>query len=155
MPLCTNHCYCNKAIYLMSRTPFTTSLFCLEVSHLSQPWHPINPVPLHPITSTRLLPIPLYVPMFPDYLYPSCIATDRWALCLFHLSVRLPNMFPFTILVTFCSRPVILTNMIRLGELVTYITGLTHRTAQLCLPLFVSIPNPPRTDRAEYEVGQG
>ena len=110
---------------------------------LSRPWHPINPGPLRLIASMRLLPVPLYVPTFPNYLYSPCIATDRWALCPFCLSVQLPNMFPFMIPVTLCSCSIILTNMICLGKSVTYITGLTHRTARLHLPLFVSIPNPP------------
>ena len=90
-----------------------------------------------------LPPIPLYVPTFPDYLYSPCITTDRWALCPFHLSVRLPNMFPFMIPVTLCSHPIILTNTIRLEESVTYITGLTHLAVQLRSPLFISIPDPP------------
>ena len=45
-------------------------------------------------------------------------------------------------LVILCSCPILLTNMICLRELVTYITRLTHHTVQLHLPLFISIPNP-------------
>ena len=108
---------------------------------VSWPWHPINPSPLCPITSMCLLPILLYAPMFPDYLYSLCITTNWWALCLFCLSIQLPDMFPFMIPVTYCSRPVILTNMICLGESVMNITKLTHRTAQTVL--IVSLPNPP------------
>ena len=63
--------------------------------NLSWPWHLINPVPLRPIMTTCLPPIPLYVPMFPDCLYSSCIATNQWAPCPFCLSIQLPNMFIF------------------------------------------------------------
>ena len=47
-------------------------------------------------------------------------------------------MFLFMILVTLCSHPIILTNMICLGELVTYITGLSvvidcGQTHQTCV----------------------
>ena len=52
-------------------------------------------------------------------------------------------MFLFMIPVTLCSRPVILTNTIRLGESVTYITRLTHHAVRLRSPLFVGIPDPP------------
>ena len=45
--------------------------------------------------------------------------------------------------VILCSCPVLFTNTIHLRESVTYITGLTHHTAQLCLPLFIGIPDPP------------
>ena len=45
-------------------------------------------------------------------------------------------MFPFMILVTLCSRPVILTNMICLGESATNITRLTYRTV-----LVVGLPD--------------
>ena len=113
----------------------------IHVRYVSRPWHPINPVPLHLIASTRLPPIPLYVPTFSDYLYSPCIATDRWVLCLVCLPIRLLNMFPFMILVTLCSHPVILTNMIRLGESATNITGLTHRAAQAAL--VVGLPDSP------------
>ena len=112
-----------------------------QMAQLSQPWHPINPVPLCPIVSTHLPPVPLYVPMFSDYLYSPCIATNRWALCPVHLPIWLLNMFLFTIPVTLCSRPVILTNMIRLGELATNITELTHRAVRAVL--VVSLPDPP------------
>ena len=110
-------------------------------TRLSRLWHPINPVPLRPIVSTRLPPVPLYVPTFPDCLYFLCIATDRWALCPVRLPIQLLNMFPFMIPVTLCSRPVILTNTIHLGESATNITGLTHRTAQAAL--VVGLPDSP------------
>ena len=109
--------------------------------NVSRPWHPINPVPLHPIASTCLPPIPLYVPMFSDYLYSPCIATDWWALCPVRLPIQLLNMFPFTIPVTLCSRPVILTNTIRLRESAMNITGLTHCAAQAAL--VIGLPDPP------------
>ena len=50
-------------------------------------------------------------------------------------------MFPFTIPVTLCSRPIVLTNTIRLGELATSITELTHRAARTVL--VVDLPDPP------------
>ena len=100
---------------------------------LSRPWHPINPVPLCPIVSTRLLPVPLYVPMVPDYLYSLCITTDQWALCPVRLSIWLLNVFPFTIPVTNCSCPIIFTNMIHLGESAMNITKLTHSAAWTAL----------------------
>ena len=108
---------------------------------VSRPWQPINPVPLCPIASTRLPPVPLYVPTFPDCLYFLCITTDRWALCPVRLPIRLLNMFPFTIPVTLCSRPIILTNTIRLRESATNITGLTHRAARAAL--VVGLPDSP------------
>ena len=108
---------------------------------LSWPWHPINPVPLCPITSTCLLPILLYVALFPDCLYSLCIATDRWALCPVCLPLWLLNMFLFTILVTLCSCPVILTNTICLGESAMSITKLTHCAVRTVL--VISLPDPP------------
>ena len=96
---------------------------------LSWPWHLINPVPLRPIASMRLPPVPLYVPTFPNCLYFLCIATDRWVLCSVCRPIQLLNVFLFMIPVTLCSHPVILTNMIRLGESATNITELTHCTA--------------------------
>ena len=91
---------------------------------LSRPWHLINPVPLCPIATMRLPPVPLYVPTFSDYLYSPCITTNQWALCLVRLPIRLLNMFLFTTPVTLCSCPVRLTNMIHLGELATTSLGL-------------------------------
>ena len=113
----------------------------LNLMMVSRPWHPINPAPLHPITSTRLPPIPLYVPTFPNCLYFPCIATDRWALCPVRLPIRLLNMFPFTIPVTLCSRPVIPTNTICLGESATNITGLNHHAVWAAL--VVGLPDSP------------
>ena len=81
----------------------------------------------------RLPPIPLYVPMFPNCLYFLCITTDRWVLCLVCLSIWLLNVFLFTIPVTNCSRPVILTNTVRLGESAMNITELTHSAARTAL----------------------
>ena len=50
-------------------------------------------------------------------------------------------MFLFTIPVTLCSRPIILTNTIHLGELAMNITGLTHRAVQAAL--VVGLPDSP------------
>ena len=108
---------------------------------LSRLWHPINPSPVCLIASTHLPPVLLYVAMFPDYPYSLCIATDRWAPCLIRLSIQLLNVFPFTIPVTYCSRPVILINTIHLRESATNITELTHHTARTVL--VVSLPDPP------------
>ena len=108
---------------------------------LSWLWHPINPSPLCPITSMHLLPVLLYVALFPDYLYSIYITTDWWVLCLVHLSIRLLNVFPFMIPVTYHSHPNILTNMICLGELATNITKLTHCTVWTVL--IVGLPDPP------------
>ena len=109
-------------------------------SWVSWPWHLIHPSPLCLITSMRLLPVILYVAMFPDYLYSLCIVTNRWALCLVCLPIQLLNVFPFTILVTYHSRPDILTNTICLGELATSITKLTHCAARTVL--IIGLPDP-------------
>ena len=122
-------------------TPQVEALLKLESLLLSQPWHPINPVPLHPIASMHLPPVPLYVPTFSDYLYSPCIATDQWALCPVRLPIQLLNMFLFTIPVTLCSRPIILTNTIHLRESATNITGLTHRAVWAAL--VVGLPDSP------------
>ena len=108
---------------------------------LSWPWHPINPVPLCPITSTCLPPVLLYVALFPNCPYSLRITTNRWALRLVRLPLQLLNMFPFTIPVTLCSCPVVLTNTIRLGELATSITELTHCAAWTAL--VIGLPDPP------------
>ena len=124
--------------------PLEAAVFtCIAVCFwgiVSWPWHPINPVPLCPIMSTCLPPILLYVALFPDCPYSLRIATNQWALCLVRLPLQLLNMFPFTILVTLCSRPVILTNTICLGELATSITELTHCAVQTAL--IVGLPDP-------------
>ena len=107
---------------------------------LSWPWYPINPVPLCLITSMHLPPVLLYVALFPDCPYSLCITTNRWVLCLVRLPLWLLNMFPFTIPVTLCSCPIILTNMIRLGESAMSITELTHHTARTAL--VIGLPDP-------------
>ena len=107
---------------------------------LSWLWHPINPVPLCLITSMHLQPVLLYVALFPNCPYSLRIATNQWALCLVRLPLQLLNMFPFTILLTLCSHPVILTNTICLGELATSITELTHCAVQTAL--IVGLPDP-------------
>ena len=110
----------------------------------NHPWHLINPkLPFCLIMSMHLLPVPLYVPMFPDWLYSPCIVTDQWVLCPFCLSIQLSNMFPFTIPVTYCSHPNILINMICLGDSVTYITELTHHAVQTVLIIAHQHPWPP------------
>ena len=109
---------------------------------LSRLWHLINPVPLRPIASTCLPPVPLYVPMVPNYLYSLCITTDQWALCqVCLLFIQLLNVFLFMIPVTNCSHPVILTNTIHLGESAMNITKLTHSTARTAL--IDGLPNSP------------
>ena len=63
-------------------------------------------------------------------------------------SVRSASLYDYLICfhlrspVILCSHPILLTNTICLGELVTYITGLTHRAVRLRSPLFVGIPDP-------------
>ena len=84
-------------------TPLIRAITHLSTYYVSWPWCPINPVPLCPIASMHLPPVPLYVPTFSDYLYSPYIATDRWALCLVHLLIQSLNMFPFMIPVILCS----------------------------------------------------
>ena len=133
--------HCDLITILMNRIHSCCPHIKSNCIHLSRLWHPINPVPLHPIASTCLPPIPLYVPMVPNYLYSLCITTDWWALCLVHLPLWLLNMFPFTIPVTLCSCPIVLTNTICLGESAMNITKLTHSTARTTL--IDGLPNSP------------
>ena len=119
----------------------STLLLLMLCASLSRLWHPINPVPLCPIVSTHLLPILLYVALFPDCPYSLHIATNWWALCPVRLPLWLLNMFPFAIPVTLCSCPVILTNTICLGESAMSITELTHCAAWTAL--VIGLPDPP------------
>ena len=131
----TSNSNCNQNfVHPFSRCPWRQGW------SLSWPWHLINPVPLCPITSTRLPPILLYVALFPNCPYWLHIATDQWALCLVCLPLRLLNMFLFTIPVTLCSHPIILTNMILLRELAMSITDLTHHAARTAL--IIGLPDP-------------
>ena len=125
--------HCDLITILMNRIHSCCPHIKSNCIHLSRLWHPINPVPLHPIAFMHLLPVPLYVSMVPNYLYSLCITTDRWALCPVCLSIRLLNVFLFTIPVTNCSRPVILTNTIHLRESATNITELIHSAARTVL----------------------
>ena len=131
----------HQVVITLSRIVISLGILLHLSGFLSRPWHLINPVPLHPIASTPLPPIPPYVPTFSDYLYSLCIATDRWALCLVCLPIWLLNMFLFTIPVTLCSHPIILTNTIHLGESAMNITRLTHHAAWAVL--VVGLPDPP------------
>ena len=130
----------HQVVITLSRIVISLGILLHLSGFLSRPWHLINPVPLHLIVSTCLLPIPLYVAPFPDYLYSPCIATNRWALCPVHLPIWLCNVFPFMIPVTYHSCPNILTNTVHLRESATNITKLTHCTVRTVLIISLSDP---------------
>jgi len=111
---------------------------------VSWPWHPIT---LYPVVRSHPHVRHLFIVCTPFSisLYLSCSTTDWWAHCPICLSVQLPNMFPFSFLVTICSRPVPLQIpyllVIRLLYL-PYLLSAQHNCARRSLVILSSQTSP-------------